>query len=321
MTLAAYSAEEVEAALDYPGCIAAVREAMITLATREKDQPLRQIVTLGPGEMFGVMPGRLMSSGLFGAKLVSVFGDSSRPGRSRHQGLVVAYSASDGAVAFVADAEAVTRIRTGCASAAATDALARADAEILAVLGTGTQAEAHIRAVSLVRPFRELRLWGRSIENAARLAERLQPEIAVPIRIFPDVGEAVSKADVICTVSSASEPILRNDQISPGTHLNLVGSSHLGPSEVDSALVAASRYIADCRPSVLAQAAEFDIARRAGLVDDDHVAGEIGEVYAGTLDGRRDGDEITLYKSLGHIVQDLAAADYLHRKLTAARFG
>src|SRR5437763_17041388 len=129
--------------------------------------------TVGENQKFGTMPGELAALSTFGAKLVSVFGDPHRPGRSRHQGVVVAYDGVTGAVSCIADAEPVTQIRTACATAAATDALARADAEVLAIFGTGVQAEAHLRALPLVRPFREILLWGRSAQRARELAERM----------------------------------------------------------------------------------------------------------------------------------------------------
>ena len=314
MTIAFYDAEQVQALLDYPGCIDAVRQAMIALSSGERPQPLRQIFTVGDEQMFGTMPGELQALSTFGAKLVSVFGDPERPGRSRHQGIVVAYDGRTGSVSCIADAEPITQIRTGCASAVATDALARKDAEVLAIFGTGIQAEAHLRAVPLVRRFREILLWGRSAERTRAFAEKMSGEIGQAITPVPDAEEAARRADVICTVTSSREPVVLADWVRPGTHINLVGSSYLGPVEVDSALVAKSRYFADYRPGVLAQAAELAVARDAGLVDDSHVVGEIGEVLAGRIAGRENDGQITIYKSLGHVAQDLAAAAYLHER-------
>ena len=166
MPIAFYDAAQVEEMLDYPGCIDAMRCAMIALSSGERPQPLRQIFTVGKNEMFGTMPGELAALSIFGAKLVSVFADPARPGRSRHQGVVVAYDGETGAVSCIADAEPVTKIRTACATAAATDALARTNAEILAIFGTGLQAESHLRAVPLVRSFREILVWGQSAQRA-----------------------------------------------------------------------------------------------------------------------------------------------------------
>jgi ornithine cyclodeaminase len=319
MSIIFFDAAQVEALLDYPGCIEAMRRAMIALSSGERPQPLRQIFTVGDGQMFGTMPGELAALSTFGAKLVSVFADPERPGCTRHQGVVVAYDGETGAVSCIADAEQVTKIRTACATAVATDALARRNAEVLAVFGTGVQANAHLRAVSLVRPFREILLWGRSPDKAREFADRIGEEIHQAITPVADAEQAARKADVICTVTSSREPIILAEWIKPGTHLNLVGSSYLGPVEVDSALVVAGRYVADYRPGVLAQGSELAVARGAGLIDDTHVTAEIGEVLAGRVQGRQSDEQITIYKSLGHVVQDLAAAMYLKERAGSER--
>jgi ornithine cyclodeaminase len=316
MTISIFDAAQVEELLDYQGCIEAVRCAMIALSTGEAPQPLREIWPVGDG-VWGIMPGELAALSAFGAKLVSVFADPERAGCTRHQGVVVAFDGRTGSVSCVADAEPITRIRTGCASAVATDALARKDAQVLAIFGTGVQAEAHLRALPLVRDFREILLWGRSAERTQRFAERMSAELGRVVMPVSDAREAASRADVICTVSSSSKPILFGEWVKPGTHLNLVGSSYLGPVEVDSALVAMARYIADYRPGVLAQGAELAVAREAGLVDDSHVVGEIGEVLAGRIPGRQNDEQVTIYKSLGHVAQDLAAAAYLTERALA----
>jgi ornithine cyclodeaminase len=314
MTIAFYDAARVEALLDYPGCIDAMRAAMIALSSGERAQPLRQIWPVGDGEMWGIMPGDLSALSTFGAKLVSVFHDPERPGRTRHQGVVVAFDGVTGAVSCIADAEPITRIRTACATAAATDALARTDAGVLAIFGGGVQAEAHLRALPLVRTFREILLWGRSPEKARALAEEMSDIVGQPIVPIADGAEAARRADVICTVTSSPEPILFDDWVRSGTHINLVGSSMLGPVEVDSALVARARYVADYRPGALAQGAELAAARDAGAIDDSYAVLEIGEVLAGRVAGRERDDQVTIYKSLGHVAQDLAAADYLQRR-------
>jgi ornithine cyclodeaminase len=314
MTIAFYDAAQVEELLDYPGCIEAMRKAMIALSTGERPQPLRQIFTVGENDMFGTMPGELAALSTFGAKLVSVFGDPDRPGRSRHQGVVVAYDGTTGAVSCIADAEPVTKIRTACATAAATDSLALAGAEVLAIFGTGVQAEAHLHALPLVRPFREILVWGRSTQRTRAFAEEMSKRLGRTITAISDGQKAAARADVICTVTSSAEPVLLSEWVMPGTHINLVGSSYLGPVEVDSDLVARARYIADYRPGVLAQAAELAVAREAGLIDDTHVVGEIGDVLAGRITGRENDSQVTIYKSLGHVAQDLAATAYLHQR-------
>jgi ornithine cyclodeaminase len=311
MDIAFYDAAQVEELLDYPGCIEAMRRAMIALSSDERPQPLRQIFTVGKDQMFGTMPGELAAFSTFGAKLVSVFADPQQPGRTRHQGVVVAYDGETGAVSCIADAEPITKIRTACATAAATDALARADAKVLAIFGTGVQAEAHLHALPLVRRFREILLWGQSSQRTRELAEQMSKALGQAIAPIAEGQEAAERADVICTVTSSAQPILLGEWVKAGTHVNLVGSSYLGPVEVDTALVARSRYIADYRPGVLAQGAELAVARDAGVIDDAHVVCEIGDVLAGRVPGRENDSQVTIYKSLGHVVQDLAAAAYL----------
>src|SRR4029079_1580393 len=156
----------------------------------------------------------------------------------------------------------------------ATDALARADSEVLAIFGTGTQAEAHLRALPLVRNFREILLWGRSPEKTRVFADQMSDQIGLPITALSDGREAAETADVICTVTSSREPVLFAEWVKPGTHINLVGSSMRGPVEIDAALVAKARYIADYRAGALAQGAELAVAREARRIYDRHTVPE-----------------------------------------------
>jgi ornithine cyclodeaminase/alanine dehydrogenase-like protein (mu-crystallin family) len=300
--------EEVARRLTYEMCIPLVRSAMIAFSKGETKQLLRSIITLSDGRFFGVMPGALAAHGPFGAKLISVFHENFAKGIQSHQGLVILFDPETGAPVCVLHAGEITAIRTAAASAVATDALARKDARRMAVLGYGEQAATHMRAIRKVRDLESIVLWGRSPERARAFAERMQTELGVPVTAARSVKEAVANADIVCTVTSAPEPILKGEWVRPGTHLNLVGSSYAGPVEVDNDLVVRSRFIADSREGVLAQGAEFLRAKAAGLIGDDHIVAEIGQVLAGQIPGRRSNEEITAYKSLGHVVQDLASA-------------
>lgn len=309
-----YGPEEVRAALDYDGCIAAVRGAMADFSAEGKPQPLRSIVELAPARLFGLMPGALAAPHGFGAKVLSVFADPAQPGRAAHRGVVVLFDRESGHVTCIADAGEVTEIRTAAASAVATEALARRDAQTLAIFGCGAQAVSHIRALFRVRRLEQVLVWGRSAERAEHFAERMQREVGTPVRAVAEAHDAASAADIICTVTSSQNPVLLGEWVRPGTHVNVVGSSFAGPVEIDHALVRMSRYIVDSRRSALAAAAEFLRAKEAGLIDDSHIVAEIGEVLLGRIAGRRSPEEITVYKSLGHIVQDLAAVSYLHAR-------
>ncbi len=300
--------EEVSRRLTYEMCIPIVRQAMIALSRGETKQLLRSIIPLSDGRLFGIMPGALGAGAPFGAKLISVFHENSARGMQSHQGLVILFEPESGAPVCAVHAGELTAIRTAAASAVATDALARKDSHCLALLGTGEQAQTHARAISKVRALESIVVWGRSPARAQAFADRMSAELNLPVVTAAAVREAVAAADIVCTLTSASEPILRGAWVRPGTHLNLVGSGYAGPTEVDNDLVVRSRFIADSRDGVLEQGAEFLRAKAAGLIGDEHVVAEIGQVLAGEIDGRRSADEITVYKSLGHVVQDLATA-------------
>jgi ornithine cyclodeaminase len=308
--------DEVARRLDHARGIALVREAMIALAQGHGRQLLRGILDLGGGDAFGVMPGALDGAG-FGAKIVSVFPKAAATGRS-HQGVIVLFDRDSGAPACVVDAGEVTAIRTACASAAATDVLARGDATTLAILGSGEQAWHHALALRHVRPLSRIALWGRDIDKARSLAERVSAELRVPACAFDDVRAATRDADIVCTVTAASEPILQFDDVAAGTHVNAVGSSRAGPVEIDPRFVARARFIPDHREGVLAQGAEFLRAKELGLASDGDVGPDIGHVLAGTAPGRSDAREVTVYKSLGSIAQDLACAAWLREAGTTA---
>jgi ornithine cyclodeaminase/alanine dehydrogenase-like protein (mu-crystallin family) len=307
--------EEVARRLTYDICIPIVRQAMIAFSRGETRQHLRSIIPLAQGHLFGIMPGALGENGVFGAKLISVFPENFAKGRQSHQGVVVLFEAESGAPVCVLHAGEITAIRTAAASAVATEVLARQDASRMAILGYGEQAATHARALLKVRKIEAVKVWGRSPERAESFCQRMSAELGIACSSSTDVQHAVSDADIICTVTGAQEPVLKGAWVRPGTHVNLVGSSMAGPAEVDSEFVVRSRFIADSREGVLRQGGEFLRAKAAGMIGDAHVVAEIGQVLAGDVIGRRSDEEITAYKSLGHVVQDLASAWALYNGL------
>lgn len=304
--------EEVRERLTYEVCIPLVRQAMIAFSRGETRQHLRSILPLSEGRVFGIMPGALGEHAMFGAKLISVFAGNFAKGIQSHQGVVVLFDGESGAPICIAHAGEVTAIRTAAASAVATDALARPDAARMAILGYGEQAHTHARAITRVRKLEAITVWGRDAGRAKAFARSIEAELGLPVFVASTVRQAVTGVDIVTAVTNAREPILEGAWLAPGTHVNLVGSSGAGPAEADHEVVVRSRFIADSREGVLAQGAEFLRAKAAGLVDDSHVVGEIGQVLAGDLEGRQSRDQITVYKSLGHVVQDLAAAKALY---------
>lgn len=312
MSLLVIDRETVRALLPYAVCTPLMREAMMALSAGRTQQLLRQIIDLGGGEAFGVMPGAMQET--VGAKLITVFPGNAAKGVQSHQGLLALFDPQTGAPVAVIHAGEVTAIRTAAATAAATEVLARPDARRLAILGTGEQAHTHAHAIAQARPLDEIRLWGRTRAKAEALAERLAAELDLSVAAFDTVEQAVNGADIVCAVSAAHDPILTSAMVADGTHVNLVGSSRAGPREADDALVARARLFADHREGALRQGAEILHAKAAGLIGDDHVLGEIGEVMAGTKAGRRSDAEVTIYKSLGSIVQDLASGWFIYGK-------
>lgn len=306
------SREEVAAHLGYDACIPLMRDAMIALSTGRTRQLLRSILDLEDGCAFGSMLGAMAET--FGAKLISVFPHGGK-GAPSHQGFVALFDPGTGATIAILDASEITAIRTAAATAAATEALARPDARRLTVLGTGEQALRHVEAISAVRELERVTIWGRSRDKTRALADRVGAQVA------ETVEAAVADADIICTVTASPEPILRGEWVREGTHVNAVGSSRAGPVEIDTPLVQRARFFADHKEGVLRQGAEWLVAMAEGAVSEDHLLGEIGEVFAGTLAGRTGAADVTLYKSLGSIVQDLAAGWYLVRRAREEGFG
>ena len=311
MRLMVFGQDDVRRHLSFDRCIPAIRDVMIELSTGRTRQTLRQIIPIDLQSQFGVMQGALASGAPFGAKVLSVFPHSIHDGGQSHQGLVVMFDRKTGAPTAIVHAGELTAIRTAAASAVATQALARTDARRLAILGTGEQAMMHARAIAQVRSLTEIRVWGRDPDRAHAVAEALCKWVACKVSAAVTVDEAVGDADIICTTTSAPEPILFNRQVPDGAHINVVGSSHAGPVEIDTDLVCRARFFADHRESVLSQGAEFLRAKAEGRVDAQHILGEIGEVLAGAIPGRETAQDVTLYKSLGNIVQDLASAAIL----------
>jgi len=304
---------DVETLLPMAECIEVVEDALRILACGGAVQPLRSAIWMPDRHgLLAVMPGMLgkLSDGdpVAGVKVITVMPGNHAHGEESHQGLVLLFEQERGRPLAVLDATAVTAIRTAAASAVATRALAREDAGDLAILGSGTQARTHLEAMRAVRTRRRVRVWSRHPESARRFAQEEGIEAA------PSAREAVQGADLICTVTAATEPILQGDWISPGAHVNAVGACTPKARELDAAAVARSRLFVDRRESALAEAGDFLLARGEGAVTDSHILGELGEVLEGRIPGRQSAAEITLFKSLGIAVEDLAAGRHVYRK-------
>jgi ornithine cyclodeaminase len=308
--------DEVVKLLPMQECIRVMREALIKLAQGEVHQPLRTIVR--PPDAVGVMG--LMPSYMsgeaaaYGLKTVCVFPENPAKGKDAHQGSVMLFSAETGELQAMMNASAITAIRTAAVSGVATDLLAREDAHSLAIIGAGVQARTHLDAMSQVRSIRRCRIASRNIEHARQLVNEMSERFPFPLAPVETVEEALEEADLIVTATNAKEPVFRREWISPGSHLNVVGSSSPKSREVDTATMAAAALFVDRRESTLNEAGDYLFAASEGAVGPDHIRAELGEILTGSKPGRTSPDEITLFKSLGLAVEDLATAAYLYKK-------
>ena len=310
------------ALLDMAGLVPRMSDTLRSLSRGGADVPLRQVIA-HPEQAgsLGWMPAIPLGGGPFGGKVISVYKDNPARGLGTHQGVVVLFAAETGEVLAIVDAYAVTARRTAAASAVATDLLARRDAAELAILGSGAQAEAHVEAMLAVRPIGRVRVASRSREHAERFARRMADLHGIPVLAADDVPSAVAGADVICSVTDARAPIVDGAWIQAGAHLNAVGASVPGFRELDVETVRRARLYVDSRPQVLAQADDVRLPLAAGEIPADHILGEIGEVLLGTAPGRTAPDDVTLFKSVGVAVEDIAAASYCLERAEALGAG
>ncbi len=304
------SADDVRQAVPMGAAIDAVEAAFASLAAGSASVPLRTPIDIPEREAVSLfMPARIAGpAAALGLKVVSVFPQNAR-GRAEPTiyALVNLLDPETGRPLAVLDGTYLTALRTGAASGVATRHMARADARRLAVFGAGAQALPQILAVCAVRPIDTVWIVNRTRDKAALLAARLRGEgYKGDVLIAPSAARALAEADVVCTATSAAAPLFADADVRPGTHINAVGAYRPSMAEVPAATVARARLIVDQRAAAWAEAGELVQARAAGLIDEGHVAGEIGEVALGTLPGRTADDQITLFKSVGNAVQDLA---------------
>lgn len=307
---------EVAALLPVEACISVMAEALTALANGQVHQPLRTVIRPPQAAgLMGLMPSYMSGErAAYGLKAICVFPQNATIGKDAHQGGVLLFSAETGELLALVNASAITAVRTAAVSGLATRLLAREDAAELALIGVGVQGQAHLAAMAAVRPLQRVRVTSRNPANARKFAAIMAPNYPFPIEVVGSVEAAVNGADLIVTATTAAEPILRREWLRAGVHINAVGSSIPTTREIDTAtMVAASLYV-DRRESTLNEAGDYLLAAREGAIGPDHIRAEIGELLIGTAPGRTSPGEITLFKSLGLAVEDLAAAEYVYRQ-------
>lgn len=304
--------DDVRRLLPMASCIEVVRQSLVALASGQVHQPLRTVVrppqsaglmALMPAHMSGPEP-------IFGFKAVSVFPDNPLLGKDAHQGVVLLVDPHTGEPSALVNASAITMIRTAAASAVATDLLALPEAEELAVIGSGVQARAHILAMQCVRPIRRVRVVSRSAEHAHRLVAELTGQVKAELVVAASIEEALSGAEIVVTATNATAPLVSRQWLAGGGHVNAIGSSIPTTRELDSATMAAGLLYTDRRESLLNESGDYLLAAAEGAIGPDNVRGELGELLIGTAPGRTSPSDITIFKSLGLSIEDLAAASY-----------
>jgi ornithine cyclodeaminase len=293
--------------------IPTMRRALTMLAEGDVVMPLRSYLGLPESDaVMGLMPSYMGGLDAVGVKVIAAFPANFGTEFDTHQGVVLFFDTERGLLRAIVDATAITAIRTAAVSGLVTDLLAKPEAGDLAIIGAGTQATTHLQAMRAVRPLRRVRVYSLPAESATAFAERESRRTGLPVEAVATAEEAVTGADLICTTTTASEPVVLGAWVAPGAHINAVGAYNPATRELDSELVARARLYADRRESMLSEAGEFLIPRGEGLFGDEHIVGEIGEVLTGKSPMRSSPDEITLFKSLGIAIEDLASAHRIY---------
>jgi ornithine cyclodeaminase/alanine dehydrogenase-like protein (mu-crystallin family) len=303
-----FSSADIERSVSMPEAIRAVKEAFIQLSAGQALVPHRTSLELPELRTTAlVMPAYLPAAKLIGLKLISLCEDNPAKGLPLAQAVTILMDAETGTPLAVLDASYLTAVRTGAASGAATDALARKEARVAAVFGAGVQGRTQLEAVASVRPLDRAFVFDVDARAAARFAEEMGRSLS--LRVEPAASpRALREADIICTATTSAVPVFSDADLKPGAHINAVGSYKPHVRELPAETVIRARVFVDHRASALEEAGDLIIPLRAGQIAESHLLAEIGEVLAGLAPGRLSEDEITLFKSVGNAVQDLAVA-------------
>ncbi|MFQ5766881.1 MAG: ornithine cyclodeaminase family protein [Acidobacteriota bacterium] len=312
-----FNHRDVARLLPMDRCISLMEEVMLALEKGRATLPLRSITWMKDRSgALGLMPAILDRPAVMGVKVISVFPGNSGTALESHQGAILLFEMEHGRPYALVDAAAVTAVRTAAVSAAATRILSREDAGQMALLGSGVQAETHLEAILSVRPLKKVRVFSRTASHAQAFARRASAKYDVEVAVAASAREAVSGAAILCTVTGSAEPLVLGEWLAPGAHINAVGACTPAARDLDGAAMARARIFTDRRESALAEAGDLLLAMQEKAIGADPVAGELGELLAGTVPGRTGPDQITLFESLGLAVQDLAAA---HEVFTRGR--
>lgn len=299
-----------EGLLDYKCCINLMKETLMKLEEGKYVMPQRMICKMPNTAAFGFMPAFVGE--YFGAKVVTAYAPNAGTEYPSHIGYVMLYESLHCTVAAMIEAGSITKIRTGCVSAVATDILARKDSHKLALIGAGEQARSHIEAIRLVRDIREVTVYDIRLEAAKLLAADYKEKYGINVSVCNSVEEAVRDSDIICTLCPSKEAYLTRSMVKPGTHINAVGTFTPGTREVASDLIAASRLYSDYTSSLRKESGEYLFPLQEGLITKEHIVGSLGELLMGRAEGRNLENDITVFDALGLAVEDVASAGAIY---------
>ena len=303
-------------------CITIMENIFIQLEEDQAFNPLRSAMLI-PGEngLLSMMPGYVNKQDIMGIKSVSVYPENANIGLESHQGSVTLFNALNGTPLAIMEAGQITAIRTAAVSGLATRILAKKNSKILAILGSGIQAKTHIEAMTTILNLEEIRVWSKNKKNAKKLVEEQRKKYAIPFRPFDTVNEAIYNADIICTTTAAVEPILQGNYLMQGVHINAVGSSVRNTRELDGFAIKLSKLYVDKIESTINESGDFLMAKQEGTIDDNHIIGTLGEILTKQKKGRNNINDITLFKSLGLAVEDIATAFFIYDKYVKSNKG
>jgi alanine dehydrogenase len=313
---------DVRTVLPMDDLIDAMARALVQFSTGGVQQPLRTIIDAGGGRgFFGVMPARLSSPPALGTKLVSVFPGNTRANLPSHLATIILHDPETGELLAVMDGRYITEARTAAVSAVATRLLARADAATVGIIGSGVQARSHLEALGHVRRLTDVRVWSPSDEHLSAFVREMRHRTQARLVPALSAQEAVSGADIVVLATAARKPVVESGWIADGAHICAVGACRPDQREMDTALLRRAQLFVDSRTGALAEAGDIVIPLAEGAIDESHIRGELGEVAAGRVPGRTSPAEVTLFKSLGMAVEDVAAAQLAYERATARGLG
>lgn len=307
--------DQVKSLLPMPALVAAMEAALARFSAGEVLQPIRSVLMVGPTRAYyGVMPAFIGRPPTLGTKIVTVFNENHHRGLPSHLATILLMDPDTGALQAVMDGRYITEARTAAVSAVSARHLARAEASTLAIIGSGVQARSHLEAYAEVRTLTRVRIWSPRDTSRQRFVDDMQGRVAARLEAVGSAEEAVAGADMVVLVTSSPTPVVQDAWIAPGTHVVSVGACRPDHREMAPALVARARLYVDSRAAALIESGDIVQGIAEGRFDAAHVAGELGELVLGRIEGRRSSDEITIFKSLGMAVEDVVAADLVLQK-------